>query len=283
MRGRVGVAATSWGGSSVAAVMTTVDGGKVRWEVAVTEFDLVVVAAAAEAELRAAGTPERAEHEKAYLKSAVEHAGTPVPVIRQLAKRIRREHGGLDAAVTFTLATELWARPLHERRVLAVVLLGSGADTMVPSDLIRLEPLLRDSRTWALVDGLAGDVAATIVLHHATDSTVDEVLRRWGCDDDFWVRRASLLAHLKSLGSKGDFEGWERFCGLADAMLDEREFFVRKAIGWVLREAGKHRPEAVVDFVAPRVSRISGVTIREAVRYLGPVDRDALMSAYRNR
>lgn len=261
--------------------MTTVKYGEE--EVAVTEVDPVAVAAAAEAELRTAGTPERAVHEKAYLKSALEHAGTPVPAIRRVAKRIRREHRDLDAVTAFTLATELWTRPLHERRMLAVFVLELYADTMTPADLSRLEPLLRDSRAWALVDGLAGSVAATILLRHPTDAAVDETLRRWGRDDDFWVRRAALLAHLKSLGSKGCFEGWERFCDLADAMLDEREFFIRKAIGWVLREAGKHRPEAVVAFITPRVPRVSGVTIREAVRYLDPVDRDALMSSYRNR
>lgn len=66
-------------------------------------------------------------------------------------------------------------------------------------------------------------------------------------------------------------------------MLHERELFIRKAIGWVLREAGKQRPQAVTDFLRPRVDSVSGVTIREAVRYLHPVDRDALMAAYRNR
>ncbi|MBA2699965.1 MAG: DNA alkylation repair protein, partial [Nocardioidaceae bacterium] len=201
----------------------------------VTELDVAAVATAAETELRAAGTPERAEHEKAYLKSSLEHAGVSLPVIRALANRIRRRHRDIDARTAFTIAGQLWTRPLHERRMLAVILLEQYAEPMLPADLLRIEPLLRDSHTWALVDGLAGDVAATIVLNHGSDPKVDAQLWRWVGDGDFWMRRSALLAHLKTLGRKGDFEGWARFCDLADAMLDEREFFIRKAIGWVLR------------------------------------------------
>ena len=64
-------------------------------------------------------------------------------------------------------------------------------------------------------------------------------------------------------------------------MLDEREFFIRKAIGWVLREAGKRRPEEVAAWLAPRTDRASGVTMREAVKYLPPEVGRSLMSAYR--
>ena len=66
-------------------------------------------------------------------------------------------------------------------------------------------------------------------------------------------------------------------------MLDEKEFFIRKAIGWVLREAAKKRPTEVVAWLAPRTGRTSGVTIREAVKYLAEADRERLMTAYRER
>ena len=66
-------------------------------------------------------------------------------------------------------------------------------------------------------------------------------------------------------------------------MLDEREFFIRKAIGWVLRETGKLRPDLVREWLAPRIDRVAGLTLREAVKYLPPDDREALMAAYRTR
>jgi 3-methyladenine DNA glycosylase AlkD len=66
-------------------------------------------------------------------------------------------------------------------------------------------------------------------------------------------------------------------------MLEEREFFIRKAIGWVLREASKRRPDLVYAWIAPRAGRASGVTIREAVKYLPSAQRDEILAAYRRR
>lgn len=59
-------------------------------------------------------------------------------------------------------------------------------------------------------------------------------------------------------------------------MLDEREFFVRKAIGWVLRDTSRKRPDLVFEWLLPRAARASGVTRREAVKYLSAEQRDAI-------
>jgi 3-methyladenine DNA glycosylase AlkD len=63
-------------------------------------------------------------------------------------------------------------------------------------------------------------------------------------------------------------------------MLAESEFFIRKAIGWVLRETAKKKPDLVADWLEPRLHRMSGVTFREAVRWLPPDRRGALAAAY---
>ncbi len=62
-------------------------------------------------------------------------------------------------------------------------------------------------------------------------------------------------------------------------MLEEREFFIRKAIGWILRDTGRRRPDLVYEWLLPRAPRASGVTIREAVKYLAPDQRDAVLAA----
>jgi 3-methyladenine DNA glycosylase AlkD len=73
----------------------------------------------------------------------------------------------------------------------------------------------------------------------------------------------ALLVPLRRGG--GDFERFSRY---ADAMLEEREFFIRKAIGWVLRDTSKKRPAMIAEWLAPRMHRASGVTLREALKYL---------------
>jgi 3-methyladenine DNA glycosylase AlkD len=62
-------------------------------------------------------------------------------------------------------------------------------------------------------------------------------------------------------------------------MLDDREFFIRKAIGWVLRDTAKTRPDLVYRWLLPRASRASGVTIREAVKPLSTLQREAVLEA----
>lgn len=104
-----------------------------------------------------------------------------------------------------------------------------------------------------------------------------ETLDRWASDEDFWLRRSAMLALLKPLRrGAGDFD---RFAAYADTMLEEKEFFIRKAIGWILREASRKQPDRVTAWLEPRIPRASGVTVREAVKYLP--DKDALMAAYR--
>ena len=97
---------------------------------------------------------------------------------------------------------------------------------------------------------------------------------RWAGDEDFWIRRSALLSQLRVVRPvDGDPT---RFFGYADEMLDEREFFIRKAIGWVLRDMGRRRPDEVAAWVLPRAGRLSGVTRREVLKVLSDDQRQEL-------
>jgi 3-methyladenine DNA glycosylase AlkD len=224
-------------------------------------------------ELRSRGTAERAEHEKAYLKSDLAHYGTTVPAIRSVVKTINRRPPRLDHDELIAVVTGLWAKPVHERRMAAVELLELDVEMLRPHDLPLLEELLRQSRTWALVDSLAASVVGNLVDRFAE---LAATLDRWSVDDDFWIRRSALLALLGGLrAGKGDFDRFGRY---ADAMLEEKEFFIRKAIGWVLRETARKRPELVYAWLLPRAGRASGVTLREALKPLSEQQRAEIHS-----
>lgn len=235
------------------------------------DVDPQAVADGIEAGLRAVGTPERAEGAKAYLKSDLDFVGVTVGQVRSAVRRLTPT---LGRSAVLAVVDALWAPPVFERRLAAALLLEARPDVLEPADLALLERLIRRSRTWALVDVLAGTVAGTLLVRHP-DAAGE--LDRWAADEDFWVRRSALLALLKPLKAGASLD---RFLGYADAMVDEKEFFVRKAIGWVLREEGKRRPDEVVAWLAPRIHRASGVTVREAVKHLPPRDRRALLAAY---
>jgi len=184
----------------------------------------------------------------------------------------------LARASLVAVVTELWARPLFECRLAASMLLGDHAEALAPADAALVERLIREAGTWALVDELAPAVMGGLVERYPE---LTAVLDRWAADEDFWVRRAALLSLLRPLRrGEGDFD---RFARYADMMLAEREFFIRKAIGWVLRDTGRRRPDLVAAWLEPRIGQVSGVTLREAVKPLPPETAARLLAAYRAR
>lgn len=230
------------------------------------------------ASLEPQGTAERAAGEKKYLKSDLEFLGVGVPAIRRTAKAWLRERPGLRRAELQILAEELWGRRVNELRRFAIELLTLRVDLLRAGDMKLLERLLRDSHTWAYVDAIAVHVAGALVERYPG---LGRTLDRWARDGDFWIRRSALLALL--LGLRAGAGDWDRLAGYADRMLEEKEFFIRKAIGWVLRETSKKRPGLVVEFVGQRLDRISGVALREAVCRLERADRERLLAAYQGR
>lgn len=241
-------------------------------------FNPSVVAESIDADLRSVGTPERAAKSRSYLKSDLAQYGVSVPGARAVAKSVAQANPDLSHDELVELVEVLWREPfdnpVHDRRMVAVELLDMYVDRLDATDAALLEDLLRESRTWALVDGLSATVVGAIV---ERDDRFGAVLDRWAVDDDFWIRRSAMLALLIPLRrGGGDFV---RFTRYADSMLDEKEFFIRKAIGWVLRDTSKQRPEMVFDWFLPRAARASGVTLREVVKHLDDDQRSAILAA----
>jgi len=231
------------------------------------------LAARIDERLRSLGTPERAEYEKRYLKSELDHYGATVWAVRATVKEALAAKPELDRKELLATVEALWSRPVHECRAAAVELLDLRSGLLEPADLGLVGRLIREAKTWALVDGLAPNVAGPLV---ERNPELAATLDRWAADGDFWVRRSALLALLLPLRrGEGDFDRFGRY---AEAMLEEREFFIRKAIGWVLRETSKKRPELVYDWIRPRAQRASGVTIREAVKYLSEEQREDVLA-----
>jgi 3-methyladenine DNA glycosylase AlkD len=221
--------------------------------------------------LRAVGTADRAAQEKRYLKSELEFFGVTVPELRRVVKAAARGYPGLDEAGMVAWAVALWRAPVHERRMATVEILTMAAPGLGADDLGTVERLLRESGTWALVDGLAVSVAGEIAYR---DPRSWPVIDRWAVDADFWVRRSALLALLR--GVRAGRPDLTRFTGYAQPLLAEREFFIRKAIGWVLREISKRDPDWVADWTERHLAQMSGVTFREAVRRLPPAAAERL-------
>jgi 3-methyladenine DNA glycosylase AlkD len=220
---------------------------------------------------RAAGSVEDARWQKAYMKSALDFHGVSSAEIRGAARDLLHLHQGLDHEALLELVEHLSTSKWFDIRSVGHVMLERNVRRLGPDDLPRLIDLVRRGGCWAHVDLLATNVIGAVVAAHPKTR---KFLPPWAKDDDFWVRRTALLAQERELKrGRGDFELFER---IAAPMLHEREFFIRKAIGWVLRETSKLRPELSHRFLAANLERVSGLTLREGAKYLPPKMRASL-------
>lgn len=227
---------------------------------------------------RAAESAERAVQAKAYLKSDLDFLGVSVPGIRQAVTAEARGWPELGRDGVLAWAQALWDAPVHERRTAAIEVLRRYLSGLGPADLALVEAWVRVAHGWAYVDPLAGDIAGPIALRHPQ---AWPLIDAWAEDTDFWVRRSALLTLLAGIREgQPDLERFERY---ATPMLGEKEFFIRKAIGWVLRETSKRDPAYVAAWTGAHLDRMSGVTFREAVRRLPGAQAAPLRDAYRHR
>ena len=221
--------------------------------------------------LRSGGSSARAAHDKAYLKSDLRFWGADLPAIRAAVREFCRAHPNLARAELRSIAETLYATDVHELLASAIGVLECHRKTLVARDLPWLIELVRRSNSWAYVDWIAPKVVGDVI---ARDPRSRRYLEKWAKDKNVWVRRTALLAEHDALrAGRGDFALWAR---LAAGMIDEREFFIRKAIGWVLREVSKKQPDLVYAFLREHHARASGVTWREGIKYLPPKQRRVL-------
>jgi 3-methyladenine DNA glycosylase AlkD len=221
--------------------------------------------------LRPAGSAARARGEKAYLKSELRFWGTRQDPIRIAVREFCDAHRTLSRADLREAAQTLYATDVHELRAAAIGLLERNRHMLVDRDLPWLITLVRKSKSWAYVDWISPKVIGDVI---ARDPRGRKRLAVWARDENFWVRRAALLAEHDALrAGRGDFALWSR---LAAPMLDEREFFIRKAIGWVLREVSKKRPALSYEFLRTHRDRVSRLSLQEGAKYLPAAQRRAL-------
>jgi hypothetical protein len=192
---------------------------------------------------------ERTEAWEAQLGNGMSYYGASVGAVRGTIRDAGRRYPKLPHDEITALSSELWAVPVFERRLAAVVLLQSNLRLLDNSDLTRLEGFVRSARLRALVDPLAMDVIGPMIerLDAPLRVRADAVLDRWAEDDDEWLRRAVVLSPLRALRKGGG--DWDGFARRAKILLEQsREAgaegeVVREAVALVLAEVAKTRPE----------------------------------------
>ncbi len=197
---------------------------------------------------------------RAYMRNQFPFLGIPSPERRKLVKTALLETQKLKKPIDDTLILELWHLPEREFQYAACDYLSWQRKKLEVQHLVLLEKLILEKSWWDSVDSLVHNVGAISL--KSPEAIV--ILERWSKTENFWLRRAAIL-HQLGLKAKTDQSRLFKFI-LENA--HDSEFFIRKAIGWALREYSYINPEAVKKFVLEHQKQLSKLSKREALKAL---------------
>lgn len=172
--------------------------------------------------------------------------------------------GGLSANHLLVLATHLWHMLEREFQYASIDLLQWNYKKLSPQDLPALQQLVETKSWWDTVDGLAGVVSDILFRQIPNEPDVPKIMDAWLTHPCLWVRRVAMLHQL---GWKNSTDEARLFC-YAERLAPETDFFIRKAIGWALRDYARTKPEVIRSFLQNNQQSFSGLTLREAGKHL---------------
>ena len=216
--------------------------------------------------LKQAADPARATAMQAYMKSAMPYYGVPTPTHRALCK-------AAFAGVEFATAEDWQAEVLNiwrnarfrEERYAAIGLSGlkQFQRFQTPSAVKMYEELIVTGAWWDYVDSIASNRIGPILRTHP--APMRRKMRTWSKSPNLWKARTSILCQL---GFKADTD-LDLLYACIEPSLASKEFFLRKAIGWALRQHAWTDPAEVRTYVDRNRTRLSALSIREALKNIG--------------
>ncbi|MEC5386652.1 DNA alkylation repair protein [Uliginosibacterium sp. H3] len=206
--------------------------------------------------------PTRAAPMAAYMKQRFVFFGIPSPARRAAVKA---QVAGLgrapDADWLLAVAEALWGFDERECQYVAVDLLVKFAARFEASHEPRLAALVQAKAWWDSADLIAAHVYGSLCRRAPA---LQARLDAYATHEDMWLRRVAILHQLNYAGETDR----ARLDAILKANLDHTDFFIRKAMGWALRQFARHDAAWVRDWVVENADRVSGLTRREALKRL---------------
>jgi 3-methyladenine DNA glycosylase AlkD len=217
---------------------------------------------AVRAALRGAAQPELARPMQAYMKSATPFLGVRVPMMRALTQAEAKLRPFTTSADLSDTVLRLWREAgYREERYAAIALLDTPAARRLrdPAVLATLRELIVTGAWWDYVDELAHRVGDLLL---SWPAEVRPAVLSWTRSDDRWLRRASVICQL---GAR-DRTDVELLTTAIESAIGDSDFFLRKAIGWALRDYARTDPAWVRSFAETR--ELSPLSRREALKHM---------------
>ncbi|MFL9895850.1 DNA alkylation repair protein [Paraburkholderia sp. RL17-381-BIF-C] len=207
---------------------------------------------------------ERALAMRAYMRHQFEFIGVPTPQRRQAVLPVFKRLQVENADQLLAYAHVLWTLPAREFQYVATDLLARKWKALGINDIAHLLTIAQQASWWDSVDPLAGVVGDVLKAARVETPQAQAVMDAALQHESLWVRRIAMIHQL----------GWrehtdeDRLFGYARALAAESDFFIRKAIGWALRDYAWHAPDAVIGFLSASRDLISPLSLREASKHL---------------
>jgi 3-methyladenine DNA glycosylase AlkD len=218
-------------------------------------------------QLLAQRNPTKAQGMQAYMKSAMPYHGVQTPALREICGQVFGDHPLGSFAAWHATVLALWREASHrEERYAAIALIADRRYRKHRTSMDALptyRELIVDGASWDLVDPLATRTVAELLARHRGQMTT--ALLAWSRTPDLWLRRSAIICqvHAKAATDLG------LLYACIEPNLGERDFFVRKAIGWALRAYAWTDPDEVARYVEANRDRLAPLSRREALKNLG--------------
>lgn len=217
------------------------------------------------AALRELADPEKAPIIQAYLKSEMPCLGVQTPFHRKACREVFAQHPLDSFAAWRDTALALWREAEYREERHAAINL-TGYKTYRFRQAMKVLPMYREmivtGAWWDLVDAVA--TQRLVWLLRRSPRPMSRQMRAWAHSRDLWKRRSAIICQIKQ---KADTD-LDLLYDAIEPALGEREFFLRKAIGWALREHAKTDPQEVIRYVRQHKDELSPLSKREATRNL---------------
>jgi 3-methyladenine DNA glycosylase AlkD len=213
--------------------------------------------------LAESANPTKAPQMQAYMKSAMPYRGVSAPVVKQLCRSAFKAHPLATAAEWERVVRELWREAAYREERYAAVLLTQAPmyrEFQTFSTLPLLEEMIVTGAWWDYVDTLAGRNLGDLL--RAEPRRMKPLMRRWARDSDTWKRRSAILCQL-GFKSATDLR---LLYDCIEPNVTHQDFFIRKAIGWALRQYAWTDPQEVRRYVKANKERLSPLSVREALK-----------------
>lgn len=215
---------------------------------------------ALQAHFSQAANAENAVSMAKYMRNQFEFLGIKSPLRTCLQKQFITERERPCVSYLDKVVPTLWQLPEREYQYAAIDFLDSARKELTPNIAPTLETCILQKSWWDTIDPIAIHLVGHLMTVYRQD--MQPYLEKWRNDDNFWLRRTTLLFQLSYKNRTDE----TLLFSLVKENLGSREFFINKAIGWALREYSKTAPQAVVKFV--NSTELPALSKREALKWL---------------